>query len=311
MCFIRREILSIRNGVTLALVLACNAALAQSVTITQAGPIQAPIPAWAVGLVSLMLAALGYWALRTRLPKQLNRLRGWPLLAILSAGSLALVLSGTWMSRVYANCACAFNITGNPTTVGPVALDHDIALTNVVGGTFTIGSVSADCTALSAVCNLISPTLTPQCAPGLTLNPTGICYVKVHEVAVASSRTYKDNIQALSSTDAAKAFSELQPVTFNYKTDLEQHHVGFIAEDVPDLVATINRKTLNTMDIVAVLTKVVQDKSQTIDRQQQKLEAQTKLIEAQRSEVAEIKEQISQLAAEVWRSKNLDKTARR
>lgn len=35
--------------------------------------------------------------------------------------------------------------------------------------------------------------------------------------------------------------------------------MGFIAEDVPDLVATPNRKSLSPMDIVAVLTKVVQE----------------------------------------------------
>jgi hypothetical protein len=35
--------------------------------------------------------------------------------------------------------------------------------------------------------------------------------------------------------------------------------VGFIAEDVPDLVSTKDRKGLSPMDIVAVLTKVVQE----------------------------------------------------
>ena len=34
--------------------------------------------------------------------------------------------------------------------------------------------------------------------------------------------------------------------------------VGFIAEDVPDLVATKDRKSLSPMDLTAVLTKVVQ-----------------------------------------------------
>ena len=35
--------------------------------------------------------------------------------------------------------------------------------------------------------------------------------------------------------------------------------MGFIAEDVPDLVATKDRKGLSPMDIVAVLTKVLQE----------------------------------------------------
>ena len=38
-----------------------------------------------------------------------------------------------------------------------------------------------------------------------------------------------------------------------------EKRVGFIAEEVPDLVATKDRKGLSPMDIVAVLTKVVQE----------------------------------------------------
>jgi len=44
--------------------------------------------------------------------------------------------------------------------------------------------------------------------------------------------------------------------------------VGFIAEDVPDLVATKDRKALSPMDIVAVLTRVVQEQQKTVEAQQ-------------------------------------------
>jgi hypothetical protein len=37
--------------------------------------------------------------------------------------------------------------------------------------------------------------------------------------------------------------------------------VGFIAEDVPDLVATNDHKSLSPMDIVAVLTTVTKEQS--------------------------------------------------
>ena len=40
--------------------------------------------------------------------------------------------------------------------------------------------------------------------------------------------------------------------------------LGFIAEDAPDLVATNTRDALSPMDLVAVLTKVVQDQQKTI-----------------------------------------------
>jgi hypothetical protein len=81
----------------------------------------------------------------------------------------------------------------------------------------------------------------------------------------ASSRDYKDEIQDLSAADAEKTLEGLNPVTYKYKNTVNEHHVGFIAEDVPDLVATEGRKSLSPMDIVAVLTKVVQDQQKTID----------------------------------------------
>jgi len=53
-------------------------------------------------------------------------------------------------------------------------------------------------------------------------------------------------------------------VRFEYKAAPDEHHVGFIAEDVPELVATKDRKGLSAMDVVAVLTKVVQDQQKAI-----------------------------------------------
>ena len=97
----------------------------------------------------------------------------------------------------------------------------------------------------------------------------------------ASSREYKDNIKELSSDQALLAFNKLNPVTFNYKADSTEKHVGFIAEDVPDLVATPDRKALSTMDIVAVLTKVMQE--------------QNKIVQEQQKTIAELNEKVSRL----------------
>jgi hypothetical protein len=80
----------------------------------------------------------------------------------------------------------------------------------------------------------------------------------------ASSREYKENINELSTEEAMNTLEGLTPVKYNYKADSENKHVGFIAEDVPDLVATKDRKALSPMDIVAVLTKVVQEQQDTI-----------------------------------------------
>jgi len=81
-----------------------------------------------------------------------------------------------------------------------------------------------------------------------------------------SSRTLKDHITALSSTEALETLAHLSPVKFRYKADTEQAtHIGFIAEDVPDLVATPDRQGLCPMDIIGVLTKAVQEQQKTIE----------------------------------------------
>jgi len=56
-------------------------------------------------------------------------------------------------------------------------------------------------------------------------------------------------------------------VRFNYKADTTDECLGFIAEDVPSLVATGDRKGLSPMDIVAVLAKVVQEQQKAIEEQ--------------------------------------------
>jgi hypothetical protein len=88
----------------------------------------------------------------------------------------------------------------------------------------------------------------------------------------ASSRTIKQDIQDLDGNAAFDAFKALQPVTFAYKAKPEETRVGFIAEDVPALVATPDRKGLSPMDILAVVTKVVQEQQRTIEELQAKVQ---------------------------------------
>ncbi len=88
----------------------------------------------------------------------------------------------------------------------------------------------------------------------------------------ASSRAVKQDIHDLDGDAALEAFKQLEPVTFAYKASPDQTRVGFIAEDVPELVATPDRKGLSSMDIVAVLTKVVQRQQQTIEELQTRLQ---------------------------------------
>ena len=67
------------------------------------------------------------------------------------------------------------------------------------------------------------------------------------------------------------ALEGLEPVKYNYIDDKEEARVGFIAEDVPELVAKNGRKSLGTLDIIAVLTKVVQEQQKTITELKKKI----------------------------------------
>ncbi|HCN06796.1 MAG TPA: hypothetical protein DIT01_02610, partial [Lentisphaeria bacterium] len=88
----------------------------------------------------------------------------------------------------------------------------------------------------------------------------------------ASSRDMKENIAELTTEEAVEALTALTPVKYNYKKEQGEEYVGFIAEDVPALVATNNRKNLSPMDVVGVLTKVVQEQQLQMEAMKVELE---------------------------------------
>ena len=97
----------------------------------------------------------------------------------------------------------------------------------------------------------------------------------------SSSRAVKQDIEPITSEQARETVRALQPMTYRYKVQPEEPYAGFIAEDVPELVATSDRKSLAPMDFVAVLTKVVQDQDTQLDQQRQELGKQQELIAQQ------------------------------
>ncbi len=109
----------------------------------------------------------------------------------------------------------------------------------------------------------------------------------------SSSRALKENIQSLGSDEALNALINLCPVKFNYKADKEEKHIGFIAEDAPELVATKDRKGMSPMDVVAVLTKVLQEQQKAFQEQQKSMLEQQKAIQEQQKTIAELKEKIA------------------
>ena len=97
----------------------------------------------------------------------------------------------------------------------------------------------------------------------------------------ASSREYKTDIKRLSTQKAIDTLNQLDPVEFAYKTDSKEKHVGFIAEDAPELIASKDRKGVSSMDVVAVLTKVVQEQQATITELSRRLAVVEKGIKSE------------------------------
>ncbi len=109
------------------------------------------------------------------------------------------------------------------------------------------------------------------CAPVEKLHVDGNALISGN-LELGSSREYKKNIQTLKKKEAIDALKALRPVRFNYKNDPAEESVGFIAEEVPDLVSTNSRKSLSPMDVVAVLTKVIQEQQKAIEELSRKVD---------------------------------------
>ena len=105
-------------------------------------------------------------------------------------------------------------------------------------------------------------------------------------ISQGSSREFKDNIASLSTEQAMMAIKGLIPVTFTYKSDNSgEEHLGFIAEDVPTLVASQDRKHLSSMDLTAVLAKVIQEQQRILHEQQEKMKGIMKKMQILESTV--------------------------
>ena len=141
--------------------------------------------------------------------------------------------------------------------------------TKLVFETYTAGSPRPERMVISSSGNVGIGTSTPS----YPLHMGSGAYVTMGGVWTnASSREFKENIQILTSREANQTLDGLNPVRFSYKTDKEDRHLGFIAEEVPELVATKDRKGLSPMDIVAVLTKVIQEQKNAISELSKKVD---------------------------------------
>jgi len=138
-------------------------------------------------------------------------------------------------------------------------------------GTLTIGAASIDRITIDRNGNIGFGVNRPQ----HPIEMANGAYVTAGGVWTnSSSRARKDDIESLTLEDALTALADLEPVEFRYRRDTDETHLGFIAEDVPELVAMEDRKSLSPMDIVAVLTKVVQAQQEQIAELERKVDEQ-------------------------------------
>jgi hypothetical protein len=172
------------------------------------------------------------------------------------------------------------------------------------GGGNTIGNAATQLDLFTAE-NTTTPVGTPRITikgngyvgigtqdPSYPLQMGGGAYSNGTSWIDISSREYKENIEVLSMEEALETIKELNPVKYAYKTDQTERRVGFISEEVPDLIAMKDRKGLSPMDIVAVLTKVVQDQQRVMQEQQKVAERQEKTISDLCEELKELKEKL-------------------
>jgi hypothetical protein len=79
-----------------------------------------------------------------------------------------------------------------------------------------------------------------------------------------SSREYKDDIKAYDPSKALDTVEGLDLVQFTYKEGIDAlpgTHIGLIAEDVPDIIATEDHKALNAYNMIGILLGAVQELS--------------------------------------------------
>ena len=85
-----------------------------------------------------------------------------------------------------------------------------------------------------------------------------------------SSRTLKTNIIPFEKS-AINLLDNVSVVEFNYLNDLTNKHIGFIAEDTPTEISTLNQNVMDTNSTIGVLIKAVQELTQKVNELESKL----------------------------------------
>lgn len=87
-----------------------------------------------------------------------------------------------------------------------------------------------------------------------------------------SSMALKHNITNLSAKEALEVLENLNPVKFIYKHDnTRKIHTGFIAENSPEMVKSLDGRSICVTDVIGILTKIIKDQQESINSLVKKL----------------------------------------
>jgi len=208
--------------------------------------------------------------------------------------TFTVVKGGATETTTFTNYSATFFNTGSAYFGFRNSTDDAEGLFGVGGGAgarFGLGSVTNNAVEIfanSAVQMVLHTNASLQMGNGAWCTSGGVW-------TNASSRDHKENIKSLSSSKAMDALEQLRPVEFNYKVDSKEKHLGFIAEDVPDLVATKDRKGMSPMDVVAVLTKALQEQQKMVQEQQRVSQNQQRIVQNQQKIISELSKKVAEL----------------
>lgn len=87
------------------------------------------------------------------------------------------------------------------------------------------------------------------------------------------SRILKENISSLSDDEAIQTLLDLRSVKYDYKGEKAFRQIlGFIAEEMPDNLASQDRQSISPFEVIPVLTKVIQLQQESIRQLQEKVD---------------------------------------
>jgi hypothetical protein len=92
-------------------------------------------------------------------------------------------------------------------------------------------------------------------------------------LVMVCSRDFKENIVSISPQEATNTLQQLNPVKYDYKNEKAfRPNIGFIAEEMPDNLASYDKKSISPFEVTPILTRVVQEQQKAIALLQQKVD---------------------------------------